>query len=59
MASVVRLFPSAAVRRLARNEANKRLMVEQGALPLLTQGVKSTVESEKCGECLVNNWASN
>ena len=43
-------FLSPAVRRLARNDANKRLLVEQGALPLLMQGVKSTLNDEKSGE---------
>ncbi|XP_076437546.1 uncharacterized protein LOC143276783 isoform X2 [Babylonia areolata] len=44
-----------AVRRLARNDANKRLLVEQGALPLLSEGVKSSFEDEKMG-CMEALW---
>nr|KAG5710903.1 hypothetical protein BaRGS_027054 [Batillaria attramentaria] len=43
-----------AVRQLARNDANKRLLVEEGALPLLTEGVQSSFVDEKteCMQCL-------
>ena len=38
--------------QLCRNDANKRLMVEQGVLPLLLKGMKSDVESERNGRII-------
>nr|KAG5710904.1 hypothetical protein BaRGS_027055 [Batillaria attramentaria] len=38
-----------AVCHLARNDANKLLLVEQGALPLLVDGIKSQLKDEKDG----------
>ncbi|XP_025089898.1 uncharacterized protein LOC112561555 [Pomacea canaliculata] len=35
------------IRQLARNDANKRLLVKEGALPLLTQGLKSAYQNEQ------------
>ncbi|XP_025090044.1 uncharacterized protein LOC112561658 [Pomacea canaliculata] len=35
------------IRQLARNDANKRLLVKEGALPLLTQGLKSVYQNEQ------------
>nr|KAG5691087.1 hypothetical protein BaRGS_027591 [Batillaria attramentaria] len=44
-----------AVRQLARNDANKRLLVEEGALPLLVEGAKSESEEQK-NECMGALW---